>query len=222
VLVQSSNVGVAKLALSAGAGRQRQFLTRAGLIEPMRIETGPLGAPRLPEHWREVETATIAYGYGLAVSPMQVAAATAALVNGGLRVTPHIIAAIPGFPRPEVQPFRVISETTSNAMREMMRRVVTQTNGTGRRAEVPGFDVGGKTGTAELASGGGYRARSVVASFLAAFPMSAPRYVVLITLVEPKPAAGDINQKITAGLNAAPIAARVIQRTAAALGVVPQ
>ncbi len=221
ILVQSSNVGVANLAMLAGPARHRAFLERAGLTTPRRIETGPIGPPRLPEHWREVETATIAYGYGLAVAPMQFAAAAAAIVNGGLAVTPRLVASIPGVPNADEPPRRVVSETTSAAMRDIMRRVVTQQGGTGRRADVPGFEVGGKTGTAELAARGGYAQRSVIASFLAAFPISAPRYIVLITLIEPKPAAGDGTHKITAGINAAPIAARVIARTAAALGVVP-
>ncbi len=92
-------------------------------------------------------------------------------------------------------------------------------NGTGRRADVPGLEIGGKTGTAELAVRGGYKANSVVASFLGAFPMSAPRYVVLVSLMEPKPDPADGKGRITAGVNAAPIAARVMARTAALLGV---
>ena len=114
----------------------------------------------------------------------------------------------------------MISADTSAQMREMLRRAVTQTNATGRRADVQGFEVGGKTGTAEIAARGGYQARSVVASFLGAFPMSAPRYVVLITLMEPRPEDG--GGRITAGVNAAPIAGRVIARTGALLGVVPR
>ena len=228
VLVQSSNVGVAQMALLAGGSQQRAFLERAGLTMPMRLETGALAAPRLPERWGEIETATIAYGYGLAVSPMQLAASASALVNGGMRVRPRFVATMPGSVPEAETPIRVVSRGTSDAMREMLRRAVTQPNGTGRRADVPGFEVGGKTGTAEIATRGGYQAKSVVASFLGAFPMSAPRYIVLVSLMEPRPAADDAgsngqgNGRITAGVNAAPIAGRVIARTAALLGVEPR
>ena len=221
VLVQSSNIGVAQLAMLAGAQQQRAFLTRAGLIEPIRIETGPLGVPRIPERWGDIETATVAYGYGIAVSPMQLAAATAALVNGGSRVRPHMIGGMSAAGGAAAAPAtRVVSAETSARMRDMLRRAVTQPNGTGRRAEVPGFEVGGKTGTAELATRGGYHARSVVASFVGAFPMNAPRFVVLVSLMEPRPEDG--GGRITAGVNAAPIAGRIIARTGPLLGVVPR
>lgn len=222
VLVQSSNIGVAQLALLAGATLQRAFLERAGLIGPMRMETGPLGAPRLPERWGQVETATIAYGYGIAVSPMQLASAAAALVNGGMKVRPHLIATLPGVHRAAQPPARIVSPATSARLREMLRRAVTHPNGTGRRAEADGFEVGGKTGTAELAVRGAYQAKSVVASFLGAFPMSAPRYVLLVSLFEPRPEDGNAKGRITAGVNAAPVASRVIARTGALLGAVPR
>ncbi len=229
VLIQSSNIGVAQLAARAGPDRQREFLHRARLLSQIRLETGPLGTPRTPERWAEIETATISYGYGLAVSPMQFAAAAASLVNGGNGLRAHLVATqgmLPG----DIEPLqsdtvfsqRIVSAKTSAAMRDMLRRAVTQSNGTGRRADVPGFEVGGKTGTAEMSARGGYQARSVVATFLGAFPMSAPRYVVLVSLFEPKPDAGDKTQRITAGVNAAPIAGRVIARTAAILGVPPK
>lgn len=229
VLVQSSNIGVAQLALRAGPERQRDFLRHAGLLDQIRLETGPLGAPRTPEKWGEIETATIAYGYGLAVSPMQLATAAAGLVNGGYRLRPHLVATqgmLPASAEPSSSDApvdqRIVSEKTSAAMRDMLRRVVTQSNGTGHRAEAPGFEVGGKTGTAEMAARGGYQAKAVVATFLAAFPMSAPRFVVLVSLFEPRPDAGDAKARITAGVNAAPIAGRVIARTAALLGVTPK
>lgn len=221
VLVQSSNIGVAQLALSTGAQRQRAFLARLGLLEPMRWEAGALGQPRLPERWGEVEVATISYGYGLALSPLQLASAAAALLNGGIKVRPHLIESLPGIvPAAEIA-VRVVSAETSARLNEMLRRAVASPTGTGRRADVAGFEVGGKTGTAEMSKRGGYKARSVVASFLAAFPMSAPRYLVLVTLIEPRPEQQS-GTRITAGINAAPIAARVIGRTGPLLGVVPR
>lgn len=221
ILVQSSNIGVAQLALAAGAQRQRVFLARLGLTEPMRWEAGALGIPRLPGRWGEVEAATISYGHGIAVSPLQLVAASAPIFNGGRKVRPHVIETLPGVAPDAGVPQRVLSEETSAQMREMLRRAVVGANGTGRRADVAGFEVGGKTGTAEMAVRGGYEARSVVASFLGAFPMSAPRYLVLVTLMEPRHDA-QAGVRITAGVNAAPIAGRVIARTGSLLGVVPK
>ncbi len=221
VLVQSSNIGVAQLALTAGAQRQRAFLARLGLLEPMRWEAGALGQPHLPERWGDVEVATISYGYGLALSPLQFAGAAAAIVNGGIKVRPHLIESLPGIvPAAEIAE-RVVSAATSARINEMLRRAVASPSGTGRRADAAGFEVGGKTGTAEMSERGGYKARSVVASFLAAFPMSAPRYLVLVTLIEPRPEQQS-GARITAGVNAAPIAARIIARTGPLLGVVPR
>lgn len=218
VLVLSSNIGVAQVALLAGAPQQRAFLQRLGLVEPMRLDALTLAAPRVPERWGQIETATIAYGYGIATSPLQLAASTAAIVNGGWRVRPHLVSVLPGTAPAGSEPQRVLSAETSAKMRDMLRRVVT--SGTAKRADAPGFEVGGKTGTAELASRGGYREKSVVASFLGAFPMSEPRYVVLVSLVEPRPEEAD--GRITAGVNAAPTAARIISRVAPVLGVVPR
>lgn len=217
VLAQSSNIGVAQIALLAGASQQRAFLQRVGLIEPIRLDATAIAAPRLPQRWGQTETATIAYGYGVATAPLQVASSFASIVNGGYRVRPHLIATLPGNAPPAEEKQRVLSADTSAKMRDMLRSVVT--NGTAKRADVPGFEIGGKTGTAELAAGGGYREKAVVASFLGAFPMNDPRFVVLVSLMEPRPE--DAGGRITAGVNAAPIAARVISRAAPILGVPP-
>ena len=219
IFIQSSNVGAGLIAQAAGVEKMRAFLTRAGLAEPMRSEVGAISAPRLPQRWGEAELITVAYGHGLAVAPLQFAAAAAALVNGGLRVRPTYVRSMPGVVAPVSAPARVVSAETSAAMRDLMRRAVTQPNGTGRRADVAGFEVGGKTGTAEMADPAGYRAKSVVASFLAAFPISAPRHLLLVTLIEPKPGA-DTNGQITAGVNAAPVAGRIIARTGHLLSMI--
>jgi cell division protein FtsI (penicillin-binding protein 3) len=218
IFIYSSNVGAGLMALELGAERQRAFLARLGLLEAMRTETGPVAPPNLPEAWGQAETITIAYGHGLAVAPLQFAAAAAALVNGGFRVTPTFVA-LP--PRAEAQPLRILRPETCAGLRELMRRNVASPYGTGRQADVPGYEVGGKTGTAEIPERGGYRKTAVISSFLAAFPMSAPRYVVLIMLFEPKPTAESQGQ-ITAGVNAVPTAGRVIARVAPILGILPR
>jgi cell division protein FtsI (penicillin-binding protein 3) len=219
IFVHSSNVGAGRIALATGADRQRAFLARLGLAEPMRTEVGPITPPQLPDRWDTSALVTISYGHGIAVAPLQFAAAAATLVNGGRRVAPTFVVRS-GLLASRLQPAeRVIRPQTSAMIRELLRRNVTQPGGTGRRADVPGYEVGGKTGTADIAANGGYRERAVIASFLAAFPMSAPRYVLLVTIHEPKPSA-ETNGQVTAGLNAAPVAARIIARAAPLLGLV--
>lgn len=217
IFLTSSNVGSGRLALEAGADRQRAFLARLGLTQSMRTEAGPVAPPLLPETWGAIETVTIGYGHGLAVAPLHFAAAAATLVNGGLRVVPTMVAA--GTPRAPRE--RLIAASTSEAQREIWRLNVTAANGTGRRAEVPGMRVGGKTGTAEMPGVGGYKAKSVIASFVGAFPMDAPRWLVLVSLFEPQ-ATAETRGQITAGWNAAPVTGRIVARIAPVLGVLPR
>ncbi len=217
IFLHSSNVGAGMLALEAGAERQRAFLARFGLTEPVRTEAGPVAMPQLPKHWGRIETITVAYGHGLAVAPVQFAAALATLVNGGFKVTPTLLAREgEAGERP-----RLVSAATSAGLREIMRLNVTNAQGTGRHAEADGYRVGGKTGTAEMPGRGGYREKSVISSFAGAFPMDAPRYVVLVLLFEPQTGEGR-GDKITAGLNAAPATARIVERVAPLLGVLPR
>jgi len=217
IFLHSSNVGAGMLALEAGTERQQAFLARFGLTEPMRTEAGPVASPQLPKHWGRIETITIGYGHGLAVAPLQFAAAVAALVNGGAKVTPTLLARADGG---GVRP-RLVSAATSAQMRELMRLNVTHTAGTGRRAEAEGYRVGGKTGTAEMPGLGGYQEKSVISSFIGAFPMDAPRYVIFVLLFQPQTGEGR-GDHITAGLNAAPATARIVERIAPLLGVLPR
>lgn len=210
VFVLSSNVGAAQMALNAGAQAQREFLSRLGLLKAPRTEAGPSAPPSLPVRWGEIETATISFGHGLAVSPLRFTAAAASLLNGGFAVEPTLLRAQQVRPQNRT---RVVSKETSAALALLMRRNVTAPNGTGRRADVSGYEVGGKTGTAEIAIGGRYQGNAVIASFLAIFPASQPRYVALVMLHQPQPSA-ETNGQITAGLNAAPTMAKVIARIA--------
>ena len=217
VFLKSSNVGAGILALGAGAERQRDFLSRLGLLEQMRAETGALAAPLVPERWQEIETVTISYGHGLAVPPLQFAAAAAAMVNGGNFIQPTFLKRRPG---EEIERRRVISAETSARLNELMRRNVAEAGGTGRRADAAGYRVGGKTGTAEIAHKGRYEGNSVISSFLAAFPMEAPQYLSLVILFEPSRTAAS-GGEITAGQTAAPVTARLVERIAPQLGVLP-
>ena len=219
IFLHSSNVGAAMLALEAGGARQKAFLAKLGLLDAGRTEAGPLALPQLPHRWEKIETITIAYGHGLAVAPVTFAAGLAALVKGGTRVTPTF-RALPEGSEVIAGP-RLIAAETSAQMRELMRLNVTHAAGTGRRAEVDGYRIGGKTGTAEMAGLGGYRKKAVIASFAAAFPMDEPRYVALVMLFEPQ-GSDETKGGITAGLNAAPATGRIIERIAPILGVLPR
>jgi cell division protein FtsI (penicillin-binding protein 3) len=217
IFVHSSNVGAAKLALMAGPQGMQAFLRRLRLLDPMKTEAGPVAAPQVPEQWREIETMTVAYGHGLALAPLQFAAAAGALVNGGNRVLPTFVKSPADAGRARVA---LIQPTTSALVGELMRRNVTDPAGTGNRADVAGYSVGGKTGTAEIPGVGGYREHAVISSFLAAFPMDQPKYLVLVLLFEPKPTEA-ARGEVLAALNAAPIAGRIIARIGPVLGMLP-
>ena len=215
IYMYSSNIGAAKMARALGTAGQRAYLERLGLLDKPLLELPEVGAPLLPRQWREVETLTIAYGHGLAVSAVQLASSVGAVVNGGLLVAPTMIR------RAEDQPVvatRVLANRTSVQMRRLMRLVVDQ--GTGRRAAAPGYLVGGKTGTAEKARSGRYDARALITTFVAAFPMNAPRWVVLVLLDEPI-GTPETNYRATAGLTAAPVVGRLVMRIAPILGLDP-
>lgn len=212
----SSNIGAAKMALATGAERQRAFLGSLGLLDPAALEIPETGAPLVPSRWGELETMTIGYGHGIAVTPIQSAAALAAVANGGLYIAPTLIKRRAG---EEIPAKRVISGTTSSTMRGLLRLVVTE--GTGRKADVAGYPVGGKTGTADKPLRGGYASHAVISSFAGVFPWAEPRYLVLIILDEPKPTR-ETQGYATGGWTAAPTAASVISRIAPMLGVLPE
>ncbi|MGR3461175.1 MAG: peptidoglycan D,D-transpeptidase FtsI family protein [Roseovarius sp.] len=216
VLVKSSNVGTARIAVETGAERQRAFLRTLGLLDPVPLEITEAGGsqPLLPSKWSELSTMTISYGHGLAVSPLHLAAAYATVVNGGRRVTPTLLHDPARAPAP-----RVLSEATSATMRGLLRKVVT--DGTASLAEVPGYSIGGKTGTADKPKpGGGYYDDKVIATFAGMFPANDPRYVIVVTLDEPVETSGEEPRR-TAGWTAVPVAAEIIRRTAPLLGLRP-
>jgi len=218
IFLRSSNVGTGMLAQRAGVEAHRAFLDRMGLLATLDTQIGRLAAPIVPEPWGAGETTTISYGHGLAVAPLQFAAAAAALVNGGWRVEPRFI--LEDTPSGKARQ-RLVKPQTSARIRDLFRLNVSHPSGTGKRADVPGYDVGGKTGTAEMPRAGGYDENAVISSFIAAFPMREPRFVTLVLLFEPKPTPASGN-KISAGLNAAPTTAAIVRRIAPLLGLLPQ
>ena len=209
----SSNIGAAKMALDVGTPRMRQFLARMGMLTTPAFELPETGAPLVPSPWREINTMTVAFGHGLAVSPLQVAAGMSALVNGGTLPRPTLLKQ--DGPQPADQ---VISARTSARMRDLLRLVVA--DGTGKAADAAGYMVGGKTGTAEKSRGGGYARTALITSFMAAFPMNRPRYVVYTMLDEPKGIKATHGFR-SAGWNAAPTTGRIVARIAPILGVQP-
>jgi len=214
VLARSSNIGTAQIALRSGGARQRVFLARLGLLTPLRTELPEQARPLAPspDHWGMVETATIGFGHGISVSPLAFAAAAATVVNGGRKIVPTFLKQS-GDARGE----QLIKPETSAAMRALLRYVVT--NGTGRSADVPGYDVGGKTGSAEKTRAhGGYEAHKLVTSFCAVFPIAAPRYLVFVMLDEPH-GTKETGGFALAAYTAAPAAGRVVARIAPLLGI---
>jgi len=211
VFAESSNIGTAQIALRSGPAKQKPFLSRLGLLDPLKTELPEIASPLYPRRWERVEAATIAYGHGISVNPLGFAAAAAAVVNGGTLIHPTFLKR----DTPQ-QGERVISEETSQTMRSLMRLVVT--DGTGKKADVPGYDVGGKTGTAEKPVNGSYARRLRISSFCGVFPMSDPQYLVFIMLDEPQGNKASFGFA-TGGWTAAPAAGRVIARIAPLLGV---
>lgn len=214
IFLRSSNVGAARLALRSGAVMQRIFFERVGLVGSLHTEAGTAAAPIAPARWGRLETITLAFGHGLAIAPVQFAAAAAGLINGGRKIEPTFLKSVDS----RKASARVIRTDTSAMIRQLMRRNVVDAAGTAKLADVPGYRVGGKTGTAEIPGRGGYRRDAVIASFLGAFPMDDPAYLTFVMLFEPKPTAA-AQKKVTAGYNAAPTTARLIERIGPLVGV---
>jgi cell division protein FtsI (penicillin-binding protein 3) len=218
VLVKSSNIGSARIAIEQGAAAQQAFLRRIGFFDPVPVELAEAGraAPLLPERWSELSTMTVAYGHGIALTPLHLAAAYASLVNGGHKIRPSLVLS-------EAAPAggeRVISETTSGQLRDILRQTVVR--GTASFADVEGYEVAGKTGTADKPlPTGGYSRDKVISTFAGFFPASDPRYVFVLGLDEPVNVVN--GQRIrTAGWTTVPIAGDLIRRVAPVLGIPPE
>ncbi len=215
IFMYSSNIGSARMAVDAGAERQRNFLGRLGFLQPATIELDEVAKPHYPKVWREINVMTIAYGHGISVSPLHVVTAVAAVVNGGVLYRPTLRKMQPGS-APIGQ--QVMSPKTSENMRKLMRSVVEF--GTAKFAAAPGYVVGGKTGTAEKNSGGRYQEKKLLSSFVGVFPMHDPKYAILTLVDEPK-GTKQSHGYATAGWTVVPATSRIIQRIGPILGVQP-
>jgi cell division protein FtsI (penicillin-binding protein 3) len=216
VFIYSSNIGSAREADMVGIEGHREFLRRLGLLTRMRTELPEVATPTEPREWKKVHSITIAFGHGMSTTPLQTAVGAAALMNGGKLIPPTFLVRSGG--EADELAEQVVSASTVEAMRYLYR--LNAEKGSGKRAEVPGFRVGGKTGTAEKVVNGRYSGDKRFNAFLAAFPMEDPQYVVLAIVDEPKPEKPGMGA--TAGLNAAPIVANIIRRAGAMLGVKPE
>jgi cell division protein FtsI (penicillin-binding protein 3) len=216
LLVHSSNIASARIADAMGPERMQAAFRALGFHEAPHIELNERSRTLWPRDWGRATVLTSGFGHGIAVTPLHLASAYAALVNGGVWRPATLMRVEPG---QAARGRRVYSQATSRRMRQLLRLIVT--NGTGRNADVPGFRIGGKTGTAEKVSAVGGYSRSVnVSTFAAAFPMDDPHYVVLVMMDAPRGNA-QTHGLTTAAWTAAPVVASVIARTGPLLGIIP-
>ena len=217
VMEVSSNIGTGHIALMIGGERQKTFLRAIGLFDasPVELVEAPGAKPLLPPTWPDVVTVTASFGHGVSSSPMNLATAYASIANGGIKVTPTLLK--------RTEPMtgvRVLSKDVAHQALLMLRRVVA--SGTATLADIPGYSVGGKTGTADKPRpGGGYYPDKVINTFASVFPISDPKYVLVVTMDEPEGTSG-AEARRTAGWTAVPVAAEIISRTAPLMGLRPE
>jgi len=203
VFVHSSNIGTALMAEDIGRQKMKDFYTQLGLLTKSKIELDEIGKPLSAKRWGDVQAMTASYGHGIAVSPLQLVSAASAIVNGGYKVSPTLMKTTQ---KPKYKE-QVISSETSHRMRQLLRLNVS--NGTGGKADVEGFVVGGKTGTAEKPGKGGYDRSRLISSFLGFFPMNAPEYAIFVMVDEPQ-GISETYGYATGGWVGAPTVKRVI------------
>ena len=210
----SSNIASAHLALAVGRQGHRAFMEKLGFLAPAQLEIPEMGHPLVPANWRDVNTMTIAFGHGLSINAVQLVNAAAAVMSDGIMRQPTLVQGgnhdIPGV--------RVVSAATARDIRKLMR--LTIVSGTGSKAEVPGYFVGGKTGTSEKISAHGYNKKSLLSSFLGAFPIYDPRYVIFVMIDEPKGNKASYGYA-TGGWVAAPVVQRIVESMAPLLAMQP-
>jgi cell division protein FtsI (penicillin-binding protein 3) len=217
IFLYSSNIGTARMALDVGTEGHQAFLRRMGLFDRLTTEIPEAAAPILPARWSKIATATAAFGHGFAVQPLQGASVVAALLNGGKLIPPTVLKR--DRDTAEGLAVQVVKPETSEKMRYLFR--LNATDGTAAKAEVAGYRVGGKTGTAQKVVNGRYSSDKRLNAFIGGFPMDQPRYLLMVLLDEPKPVPGT-HGFATSGWNAVPTAGKIIARIAPLLGVEPR
>lgn len=215
VFKYSSNIGTVKMLQDVGKERQKSFLQKLGLFDKTNVELAERGKPQVPRKWRDVNAYTISYGHGINVTPLHLTKAFTAMVNGGNLYPITILKT----DKPASKT-KVMRSATSRKVNELLRLVMTE--GSGKNSDLEDYYIGGKTGTAEkISNEGKYVEGKVVATFVGAFPMHKPEYVVFTMVDEPSVAHIDDIRDATGGSVAAPVASRVIERTAPILGIQP-
>lgn len=215
IFIYSSNIGTARIAQSLGEDGLKDFYEKLGFFERAPIDLPERGQPLFPKPWRDINTLTASYGHGIAVSPVHLMRAAAALVNGGILITPHLTLQKEDSPKGK----RVVKSETTQKIRQLLELVVA--GGTGSKARVEGYAVGGKTGTADKISGRGYSKNARLSSFLGVYPITAPRYAVLAILDEPQGIKETYNYA-TGGWTAAPVVGQVIEQMAPLYQIAPE
>jgi len=213
IMMYSSNIGSARMGMDLGRERQRQFLSRVGVLKAAPFDLPEVAAPQIPNPWRDINVMTVAFGHGISVTPLNLAVGVSAVVNGGILRPATLVRRETPTPGE-----RVMTQRTSEQMRAMMRLVVER--GSGKAANVPGYAVGGKTGTAEKIVKGRYHKDMRISSFVGAFPMHAPRFVVYAMLDEPK-GNKSTHGYATAGWVVAPLVGKLVNQIAAIYGIPP-
>ncbi len=219
ILNVSSNIGASRIATILGPKIEQDWYAKQGFFKPLAIQLPGPPMPLFPSktNWGLAATMTVSFGAGIAISPLQLVTATIPIVNGGIRYEPTLLKVEPGGPQP--QGARIMQQSTSDMMRKLMTNVVLF--GTGKNAAVPGYVVGGKTGTAQVVGpNGGYLKHTNNASFMAAFPMQDPQYIIYVLVLQPKPDATTYGFT-TGGYIAAPTVGRIIARMGPMLGIMP-
>lgn len=217
IFLVSSNVGTAKMVLALGVEAHKAFLRKMGQLDRLRTELPESSEPIVPKRWGELNSATIAFGHGLSVAPLQAVMAVNSMMNGGYLIPPTFMKR--NAEDAQKVAVRVLKPETSDKMRYLLR--LNAEKGTATKAEVPGYLVGGKTGTAEKVVNGRYAKNKLLTSFTAVFPMDHPQYLVLVMLDEPQ-ALPETHGYATSGWNAAPTAGKIVERIAPMLNVMPR
>ena len=216
IFTESSNIGMAKMALQFGGTSQKKFFEKLGFFQPLSLQLPELGSPLYPRQWSEATTITASYGYGVAISPLHLVSAIGGIINKGVMVSPTLVKVDP---TKGLKGKRIVSEKTSHLMRELLYKVVAE--GTGKKANVPGYEVGGKTGTANTLAGRTYKKGTNITSFVGTFPISDPEFLVLVMVDRPQGIKETYGFN-AGGWNAAPITGMVISRIAPLLHVAPR
>ncbi len=219
MFTKSSNIVTARIADELGQQRETAMFNKLGFGAAPEVELSAKAKPLWPRYWGRTTVMTVGFGHGIAVTPLNLAIAYSALVNGGIYHPATLFKRGPDNPVPAGH--RVISEATSARMRQLLRLVVLPVaDGTGKKADVPGFRLGGKTGTAEKAQAGGYNKKLNVSTFAGVFPMDDPRYMIMMTLDGPH-ATADTYGWTTAAWVVGPAIGRAVSRIGPLLGVIP-